>query len=52
MAYTAYRDVYRDRIDAARFVATLEKPAGPTRLREAVVEQIGGPDGTGKGETA
>ncbi|HEX9108022.1 MAG TPA: response regulator [Longimicrobiales bacterium] len=43
IAYTAYRDVYRDRLDRSRFVETLEKPAGPARLLAVVADQIGSP---------
>lgn len=43
IAYTAYRDVYRDRLDRSHFVETLEKPAGPARLLAVVADQIGSP---------
>lgn len=51
VAYTAYRDVYRDRLDRSCFVDTLEKPAGPAKLLAAVADQIGAPRGErGRGE--
>ena len=43
LAYTAYGDVYADRLQAARCHDTLEKPADPAELRAAVVRQIGEP---------
>lgn len=43
IAYTAYRDVYGDRLAQAGPCATLEKPADSATLRAAVVEQIGDP---------
>ncbi len=43
VAYTAYRDVYRDRLDRSRFVDTLEKPAGPAKLLATIADQIGTP---------
>ncbi len=43
IAYTAYRDVYRDRLDRSHFVETLEKPARPSRLLSVVADQIGSP---------
>ncbi len=45
VAYTAYRDVYRDRLDRSGFVETLEKPAGPAKLLATVADQIGRPRG-------
>lgn len=43
LAYTAYGDVYADRLQTARCRETLEKPAGPEELRAAVERQIGEP---------
>jgi len=43
VAYTAYRDVYRDRLDRWHMGETLEKPAGPARLLAAVADRIGAP---------
>ncbi len=52
VAYTAYRDVYRDRLESSRFVDTLEKPAGPAKLLATVADQIGTPRGdVGEGRT-
>ncbi len=52
VAYTAYRDVYRDRLERSRFVETLEKPAGPAKLLATVADQIGTPRGdVGEGRT-
>lgn len=43
LAYTAYGDVYADRLHSASCRATLEKPAEPDELRSAVERQIGEP---------
>jgi CheY-like chemotaxis protein len=43
LAYTAYRDICRDRLDKSVFAATLEKPAAPQELLSAVVNRIGEP---------
>lgn len=43
IAYTAYRDVYSERLAQAGPCATLEKPADSASLLAAVVEQIGDP---------
>lgn len=48
VAYTAYRDVYRDRLERSRFVETLEKPAGPAKLLATVADQIGAPREPGR----
>ncbi len=52
IAYTAYRDVYSDRLARTGPCATLEKPADSATLLAAVVEQIGDPHvGREKGRT-
>ncbi len=43
LAYTAYRDVYGDRLHSRACCDTLEKPADPEELRAAVQRRIGGP---------
>ncbi len=43
IAYTAYSDVFGDRLAQAGPCATLEKPADSASLLAAVVEQIGDP---------
>jgi CheY-like chemotaxis protein len=43
LAYTAYRDTYRDRLEQSAFAATLEKLAAPQELLSALVNRIGEP---------